>query len=137
MTAEEYLDRWRVICAEIEELEKDEENRGEQAAQIRSNFMTPLWKGGYRGDPMAETLIRIQEAQAGNAARRRHLEKELSEIEEAVRSVGDWETEAVLRKRHFEGEGWKTVAAEMGMSESTARRREKAGLAAVERGMTK
>ena len=134
MTAEEYLDRWRIIQAEIAELEEEEKSRGEWAAQIRSAFMIQAYrKGGYRGDRMAETVIRIQEALAGIAARRQRLEKKLAEIEETVRSVGDWETEEVLRKRYFKGEAWKNVAAEMGMSESTARRREKDGLAAVER----
>ena len=54
-----------------------------------------------------------------------------------IRGVGDWEIEEVLTKWHLEGKGVEEIAAEMFLSESTVRRRQKEGLAAVERGMEK
>ena len=134
MTAEKYLDWGRMLIGKIELLKEEEENLAIRATRGRSNFGMCLRRGGYSRDPMAEAVIRIQDAKERVAERRKQLEKELEEIKEVIRGVGDWEIEEVLTKRHLEG---KEIATEMFLSESTVRRRQKEGLAAVERGMEK
>ena len=137
MTEEEYLDRGGMIQQWIELLKKEEERTEGRWGRMRSNFGMRLRKGGYCGDPMAEAMIRIQEEKARLAGRREQLEKELEEIREVIRGVGDWEIEEILSKRHLEGKKWEEIAAEMFLSESTVRRRQKEGLAAVGRRMEK
>lgn len=137
MTAEKYLDWGRMLIGKIELLKEEEENLAIRATRGRSNFGVCLRRGGYSRDPMAEAVIRIQDAKERVAERRKQLEKELEEIKEVIRGVGDWEIEEVLTKWHLEGKGVEEIAAEMFLSESTVRRRQKEGLAAVERGMGK
>ena len=137
MTAEKYLDWGRILIGKIELLKEEEENLAIRATRGRSNFGMCLRRGGYSRDPMAEAVIRIQDAKERVSERRKQLEKELEEIKEVIRGVGDWEIEEVLTKRHLEGKGVEEIAAEMFLSESTVRRRQKEGLAAVERGMEK
>ena len=137
MTAEKYLDWGRMLIGKIELLKEEEENLAIRATRGRSNFGMCLRRGGYSRDPMAEAMIRIQDAKERVAERRKQLEKELEEIKEVIRGVGDWEIEEVLTKWHLEGKGVEEIAAEMFLSESTVRRRQKEGLAAVERGMEK
>lgn len=137
MTAEKYLDWGRMLIGKIELLKEEEENLAIRAMRGRSNFGMCLRRGGYSRDPMAEAVIRIQDAKERVAERRKQLEKELEEIKEVIRGVGDWEIEEVLTKWHLEGKGVEEIAAEMFLSESTVRRRQKEGLAAVERGMEK
>ena len=137
MTAEKYLDWGRMLIGKIELLKEEEENLAIRATRGRSNFGMCLRRGGYSRDPMAEAVIRIQDAKERVAERRKQLEKELEEIKEVIRGVGDWEIEEVLTKWHLEGKGVEEIAAEMFLSESTVRRRQKEGLAAVERGMEK
>ena len=137
MTAEKYLDWGRMLIGKIELLKEEEENLAIRATRGRSNFGMCLRRGGYSRDPMAEAVIRIQDAKERVAERRKQLEKELEEIKEVIRGVGDWEIEEVLTKWHLEGKGVEKIAAEMFLSESTVRRRQKEGLAAVERGMEK
>ena len=131
MTAEAYLDRGGTIQHWIELLKKEEEKLDERWIPTRSTFGMCIRRTGYSGDPMAEAVIRIQEEKVRIAERRERLEKELEEIKEVIRGVGDWMTEEVLRKRHLEGMEWKEIAAEMFSSESTVYRREKEGLAVV------
>lgn len=135
MTAEKYLDWGRMLIGKIELLKEEEENLAIRATRGRSNFGMCLRREGYSRDPMAEAVIRIQDAKERVAERRKQLEKELEEIKEVIRGVGDWEIEEVLTKRHLEGKEWEEIATEMFLSESTVRRRQKEGLAAVERGM--
>ena len=137
MTAEKYLDWGRMLIGKIELLKEEEENLAIRAMRGRSNFGMCLRRGGYSRDPMAEAVIRIQDAKERVAERRKQLEKELEESKEVIRGVGDWEIEEVLTKWHLEGKGVEEIAAEMFLSESTVRRRQKEGLAAVERGMEK
>ena len=137
MTAEKYLDWGRMLIGKIELLKEEEVNLAIRAMRGRSNFGMCLRRGGYSRDPMAEAVIRIQDAKERVAERRKQLEKELEEIKEVIRGVGDWEIEEVLTKWHLEGKGVEEIAAEMFLSESTVRRRQKEGLAAVERGMEK
>ena len=137
MTAEKYLDWGRMLIGKIELLKEEEENLAIRATRGRSNFGMCLRRGGYSRDPMAEAVIRIQDAKERVAERRKQLEKELEEIKEVIRGVGDWEIEEVLTKRHLEDKGVEEIATEMFLSESTVRRRQKEGLAAVERGMEK
>ena len=137
MTAEKYLDWGRMLIGKIELLKEEEENLAIRATRGRSNFGMCLRRGGYSRDPMAEAVIRIRDAKERVAERRKQLEKELEEIKEVIRGVGDWEIEEVLTKWHLEGKGVEEIAAEMFLSESTVRRRQKEGLAAVERGMEK
>ena len=137
MTAEKYLDWGRMLIGKIELLKEEEENLAIRETRGRSNFGMCLRRGGYSRDPMAEAVIRIQDAKERVAERRKQLEKELEEIKEVIRGVGDWEIEEVLTKRYLEGKGVEEIAAEMFLSESTVRRRQKEGLAAVERGMEK
>ena len=137
MTAEKYLDWGRMLIGKIELLKEEEENLAIRATRGRSNFGMCLRRGGYSRDPMAEAVIRIQDAKERVAERRKQLEKELEESKEVIRGVGDWEIEEVLTKWHLEGKGVEEIAAEMFLSESTVRRRQKEGLAAVERGMEK
>ena len=137
MTAEKYLDWGRMLIGKIELLKEEEKNLAIRATRGRSNFGMCLRRGGYSRDPMAEAVIRIQDAKERVAERRKQLEKELEEIKEVIRGVGDWEIEEVLTKWHLEGKGVEEIAAEMFLSESTVRRRQKEGLAAVERGMEK
>ncbi len=137
MTAEKYLDWGRMLIGKIELLKEEEENLAIRATRGRSNFGMCLRRGGYSRDPMAEAVIRIQDAKERVAERRKQLEKELEEIKEVIRGVGDWEIEEVLTKWHLEGKGVEEIAAEMFLSESTVRRRQKEGLTAVERGMEK
>ena len=137
MTAEKYLDWGRMLIGKIELLKEEEENLAIRATRGRSNFGMCLRRGGYSRDPMAEAVIRIQDAKERVTERRKQLEKELEEIKEVIRGVGDWEIEEVLTKWHLEGKGVEEIAAEMFLSESTIRRRQKEGLAAVERGMEK
>lgn len=135
MTAEKYLDWGRMLIGKIELLKEEEENLAIRATRGRSNFGMCLRRGGYSRDPMAEAVIRIQDAKERVAERRKQLEKELEEIKEVIRGVGDWEIEEVLTKWHLEGKGVEEIAAEMFLSESTVRRRQKEGLAAVEKAM--
>lgn len=137
MTAEKYLDWGRMLIGKIELLKEEEENLAIRATRGRSNFGMCLRRGGYSRDPMAEAVIRIQDAKERVTERRKQLEKELEEIKEVIRGVGDWEIEEVLTKWHLEGKRVEEIAAEMFLSESTIRRRQKEGLAAVERGMEK
>ena len=137
MTAEKYLDWGRMLIGKIELMKEEEENLAIRVTRGRSNFGMCLRRGGYSRDPMADAVIRIQDAKERVAERRKQLEKELEEIKEVIRGVGDWEIEEVLTKRHLEGKGVEEIAAEMFLSESTVRRRQKEGLAAVERGMEK
>ena len=137
MTAEKYLDWGRMLIGKIELLKEEEENLAIRATRGRSNFGMCLRRGGYSRDPMAEAVIRIQDAKERVAERRKQLEKDLEEIKEVIRGVGDWEIEEVLTKWHLEGKGVEEIAAEMFLSESTVRRRQKEGLAAVGRRMEK
>ena len=137
MTAEKYLDWGRMLIGKIELLKEEEENLAIRATRGRSNFGMCLRRGGYSRDPMAEAVIRIQDAKERVTERRKQLEKELEEIKEVIRGVGDWEIEEVLTKWHLEGKRVEEIAAEMFLSESTIRRRQKEGLAAGERGMEK
>ena len=137
MTAEKYLDWGRMLIGKIELVKEEEKNLAIRATRGRSNFGMCLRRGGYSRDPMAEAVIRIQDAKERVAERRKQLEKELEEIKEVIRGVGDWEIEEVLTKWHLEGKGVEEIAAEMFLSESTVRRRQKEGLAAVEKAMEK
>ena len=113
MTAEKYLDWGRMLIGKIELLKEEEENLAIRATRGRSNFGMCLRRGGYSRDPMAEAVIRIQDAKERVAERRKQLEKELEEIKEVIRGVGDWEIEEVLTKWHLEGKGVEEIAAEI------------------------
>ena len=131
MTAEAYLDRGGILIGQIKLLKEEEDNLAIRATRSRSNFGMCIRKAGFSRDPMAEAVIRIQDARERVAERRKQMEMELEEIKEVIRGVGDWEVEEVLSKRHLEGKEWDEIAAEMFLSESTVRRRQKEGLAVV------